>query len=90
MITPTVHLNGTSREELLHQYIAALEAIRGAHDALCAMSPHGRDYYPQGPDAFQIARQEHQDRLASLEGLRMEIEELAFALDRTAGLTGAA
>jgi hypothetical protein len=34
LIGPTVHLNGTSRDELMEQYLSALRALDGATAAL--------------------------------------------------------
>lgn len=53
MMIPTLHLNGTSRTELIKQLTDAGHALALAIDALGNASPHGRDYYPQGPDAFR-------------------------------------
>jgi len=54
-ITPTVHLNGTSRESLLYQVQGAVGALDRATHALAEAWPHGRDYYPQGPEALKAA-----------------------------------
>jgi hypothetical protein len=77
MITPTIHLNGTSRDELVRQYTAALDAIFAAIEAVNAMAPNGRDYYPQGDDAYSTARREHIARMAKLSDLYEEVSELA-------------
>ena len=57
---PTVHLNGTSRDELARMNLEALDAVRKAIGALHAAAPNGRDYYPQGPRAWEAARLEHE------------------------------
>lgn len=46
MRIPTVHMNGTSPEDLLEQLVRAHQAVAGALEALDAASPNGRDYYP--------------------------------------------
>jgi predicted nucleic acid-binding protein len=80
MVYPTVHLNGTSREELLQQVEFAGQALCNAYDALAKMAPHARDYYPQGPDAILAATKEHSDRLHRLATINSEIERIYEAL----------
>ena len=63
MMTPTIHMNGTSRNSLLDEIKDAKHALSVAIEKLCAMRPNARDYYPQGPEAFEKAQQEHQSRL---------------------------
>lgn len=82
MMIPTIHLNGTSRDELQRQLIAAIEAVRGAVETVAKAGPHGRDYYPQGPDAINTALAEHYARLEKLDAVYKELcaigEEIAF------------
>ena len=73
MKIPTVHLNGTGRDELRAQVRAAHEAVSEAIDKLYAMAPHGRDYYPQGDGAYAEARTEHLARLTHLTTVRDEL-----------------
>jgi hypothetical protein len=40
-------------------------------------APNGRDYYPQGPRALERATEEHLARLARLDDVKKEIDELA-------------
>jgi hypothetical protein len=80
MMYPTVHLNGTSREDLLRQVEDAGLALINAYDALAKMAPHARDYYPQGPDAILQATKEHSDRLHRLATVNSEIERIYEAL----------
>ena len=63
---PTVHRNGTSREELLRQVQDAGQAVFQARDALAKASPNARDYYPQGMSAFPAAVKEHDRRARML------------------------
>ncbi len=55
MITPTIHLNGTSKDEIIAQYEAANVALGAALRTLIDTAPNGRDYYTQGPDALRQA-----------------------------------
>ena len=81
---PTVHLNGSSQESLLDGYVAAIEALRVAAQALQATSPHDRDYYTQGPDALPKAVKEHSARLHRI---AVTIHELNAIAEHVSGLT---
>lgn len=70
---PTIHLNGTSREDLIGRLRAAGEALLGARHALESLAPHGRDYYPQGKGAIQQAMTEHYERLRRIDDVYEEI-----------------
>jgi ferredoxin-NADP reductase len=77
---PTIHLNGTSREMLSDQLCEAYSAVRIAGDTLAKAAPNGRDYYPQGPEAFEQAVREHYARMAKLRDVMKEIETIAEAI----------
>lgn len=77
---PTVHLNGTSRKDLIRDYETAMTAVHAAFTALQAAAPNGRDYYPQGPDACGRAEDEHRARLGHLEAVHTELTEILMAL----------
>jgi hypothetical protein len=76
MIFPTVHLNGTSRNDLLEQYREMLQAVSSAIRIMNANGPNGRDYYPQGPDAITRATEEHHARTKKLIEVQAELNEL--------------
>lgn len=59
MQLPIIHLNGTSRARLLSDYSIALAAAQSALSAFQSIEFNARDYYPAGPGAFDIAREEH-------------------------------
>lgn len=71
---PTVHLNGTSGTTLVEEYQGAYEAIDRAIDALAATTCNGRDFYPQGPDAYHQAREERQQALQKLREAQEYVE----------------
>jgi len=73
---PTVHLNGTSVESLLHAYSAALDAAHALSTALREAAPNARDYYPQGDDAFNQARAENDRDLDALEGTIIRLAKI--------------
>ncbi len=83
MMTPSIHLNGTTRDLLLDQAVDAIGALRTAIEAVMRTAPNARDYYPQGPDAFTKASAEHQDRLSRLLTLKGEYEALTDAIIHT-------
>lgn len=77
MIKPTVHLNGTSADDLVEGYCKAQRAICKALITMGDICPHGRDYYPQGDQAYDQARAEHSDRVTRLQSVVAELEQLA-------------
>lgn len=79
---PTVHLNGSGKENLTGGYRKAWEAIDAAHKAVCQTAPHMRDFYvlKDGAEAFQKAQGEHIARLAGLEAMKAEYEALWSAV----------
>lgn len=92
VITPTIHLNGTSGEELLKGYNKAALALGEALIALQDAFPHPRDYYPQHrdtdatgalPGAFQQAAQEMRLRIECVRKVRDEIHQIRNTIEET-------
>lgn len=81
MIVPTIHPNGTSREQLVAQLTAVTGHLEAARKALKNACPNGRDYYPQGPDAMEQAVKRHDSWGWMLRKLTDEIVDLAEAID---------
>lgn len=79
---PSVHLNGTSKQELLNQYRNAYHDIATAIRTLQQACPHGRDYYLQPAGSYEQARIEHVKRLARLESVQDELEAIAIELQK--------
>lgn len=77
MIFPTIHLNGTSKNDLLDQYCDVGHALNAAIEKMCQNGPNGRDYYPQGSMAFETARAEHTARMQKLIEVRAEVNAIA-------------
>ena len=76
---PTIHRNGTAREDLIRQYERATRAVHDAIDAVRHIECHGRDYYVQasvGRDPTCEAHSEHCARIQALEKVRSELELL--------------
>lgn len=76
MMLPTIHSNGTSPKSLLEDYMKASASLRQAIHDLEEAGPNGRDYYPQGPGAFTVAQEEHENRLERLESVRRELVQI--------------
>jgi len=80
LAVPTIHLNGTSRQELLDQLSDAVLALERAIGKLQLAHPNARDYYPQGNEAFNVARDQHFDRIERICKVRDELVFIAEAL----------
>ena len=80
LVVPTVHLNGTSRGELLRQIADAYTALGKALDAMALATPHGRDCYVQGEGATERARADHSARVAKVAEVRDELLTIGEAL----------
>jgi hypothetical protein len=63
MIYPTVHLNGTSKKELIEQWEKAHDKLLETFRFLKEATPHGRDYYKQGPNVIFEAVKQHDDMM---------------------------
>ena len=74
---PTVHLNGTSGEDLLEQITEAGSAAFALLKALERAAPNGRDYYVQGPDSLKRAEAEHRNRASKVKEVLSELERIA-------------
>jgi hypothetical protein len=85
MMYPTVHLNGTSKRELIDQLCNACMAINTALSTVTDAQPNGRDYYPQGDTATKDALNEHAARIQSLVKVRDELMEIAEHIDASEG-----
>jgi len=77
MMKPTIHMNGTPRSHLLDALCDAGNALADAIRKLAEAGPNGRDYYPQGTDAYGKAATEHQSRMDRLGSVQAELMELA-------------
>lgn len=76
MMFPTVHMNGTSKKDLLEALDAAHAAVLEAQRLLAQTAPNGRDYYLQpDPRAFYKAQDEHCARMQKLVDVQRELEE---------------
>lgn len=67
LVAPVANLHGTSAAELAAGVLSARIAVRSLTPLIEAACPNGRDYYPHGPDAINVALAEHR-RIASAVG----------------------
>jgi hypothetical protein len=70
---PTVHLGGTSGNELMSKYFDAFSAVCDAIAKVQDAAPHGRDY-PNGSESAMKATNEHVRRLKALEAVKAELQ----------------
>ena len=80
MILPTIHLNGTSKEQLLAPWHTTVHLLQKAQKSLQEAAPNGRDYYPQGAEAMRQAEAEHLTRMMRLEQLIKELDDMRWAI----------
>jgi hypothetical protein len=72
VITPTININGSSKDDLLMPRLNAMDLLMEAIEALKQTTPNGRDYL--GNNTACIAdREEHYVRLAKLRAIHDEI-----------------
>jgi hypothetical protein len=81
---PVIHLNGTSREALMEQYLDARNAVEDAIVALVKAGPNPRDYPVAG--TFGEAAIEHSARVNALRVVSKQLYLIIEALDARAGL----
>lgn len=78
---PSIHLNGTSKESLTDALREAYQAIGDAYMVHRETAPNARDYYPQGPQAFQKAREAFEARCRKLVEVREELLAIFEGID---------
>jgi hypothetical protein len=79
-IVPTIHLNGTSGQDLKAEYYAAYEAIEAAVEALAAATSNARDFYPQGADAYYKHRDERAEAFDKLRQVSDYVEGMLVGI----------
>jgi hypothetical protein len=63
---PTIHSNGTGAQSLADEYLAVVRALRLAGEALDNATCNARDFYPQGHEAWTVARKERDETFRKL------------------------
>lgn len=80
MRAPSIHLNGTSSQELREVHEKAAHALQAALNALQECYPNGRDYYPQGNSAYADARAQHDTACKAVVAVRDEVMDVLAAI----------
>lgn len=78
---PLIHINGTSRDDLIRSYTAQYLSLKQAIRVFTDHPPHGRDYYPLGPSALNQAYTEYEHRIATLRGVLTDIDAILLHLN---------
>ena len=78
---PIVHLNGTSKQDLLDARYRAIDALEAAGCTLAQAAPNGRDYYPDGPEAVERATAQHHERMKALKSIIDALHEECRAIE---------
>lgn len=81
---PAVNINGSSPGTLLEALSNAVIALGNAIDTVAQTAPHERDYQTLPPEAFLAAQHEHAERIASLHGVKGDLEAIAISIIETA------
>lgn len=76
---PTIHLNGTSANELLRVNMDVLNALREAFWKLQEAAPNMRDYYVV-KGAWEIANGQHSQRILTLTRTIAEVEAIVESI----------
>jgi len=78
---PVIHLNGTSKQELLRLYDDAFTKLESAYQSVKQAAPNGRDYYIISPSAILGAQNDHQNWLRLIDSVKDELEEMMKGID---------
>lgn len=78
---PTVHSNGTAGTALYAGYTTAIHSVQDACDAVNNAILNGRDYYPEGPEAFDGARDHRNSMLEKLRSVFEDLQTIAAGID---------
>lgn len=88
---PTIHLNGTGRDNLEREYAEALDAVSHAQQVVAKITVHGRDYYPQRDNhAFNQAQEQHLRHLRDLQEIHDDLTNILIGIqkqDMKSGIT---
>lgn len=83
IVTPFIHMNGTSPAGLRKPLEEAYSKLNEAYDAIKQCAPNGRDYYPyhEYHQVLGKATEQHMDRLRRIDSIKSEIEEIIGHID---------
>ena len=78
LVTPTVHLNGTTGQHLLDQQLKVIHALRDVLTVMSQACPNARDFYPQGEGVALEAREVYNERRKIISKMIAEYETIAI------------
>lgn len=81
IIAPVVNLNGTSKDSLAKEFMAAYLAVGNAINVLSKVTVHGRDFQTARPGEYEVARTQHLIRLKALEQVKEELEVICLKIN---------
>lgn len=81
IVLPLIHMNGTSKRELLDQLRDVYHAVQEASQKLREAAPNQRDYYPV-IDRWQPALAQYRRRSALLQNLADELCQQADLMQK--------
>ena len=84
LLAPIVNLNGSSRADLVEQYLAVGRAAYNLREMMSACTPHGRDY-PMSPVDAGLAREAHFEFYRIILELENQYIQVALDLDLMKG-----
>lgn len=92
MRVPTIHVNGTSGEHLRVEWGTIAAQAMLLREMLEKAPVNARDYYPQGPNAYDGAYKELLSMVYAVRNVERELNELVFniqnEMDAYAGRMG--
>lgn len=81
LVVPTIHINGTSEEELVRQYSNAVRFLQAGRDALAQTAPHARDYYiHKDKGVLAKATQQHEARMRKVKEVIDELTSIGESI----------
>ncbi|MFB1500789.1 hypothetical protein [Thiocapsa sp. N5-Cardenillas] len=75
---PCIHMNGTSPDNLIEDWIQARAAVEAAMDAVARCGPNMRDYYPLESGSWERALHQHEARWKQLHAISEELLSMAM------------
>lgn len=80
LAVPSIHLNGTGKDELVRQLSEAHQRLQKAREALALTAPHMRDYYVQlaADHNYRRARNQHEARLQKIDDVMTDLLDLGI------------
>jgi hypothetical protein len=78
LVTPTVHLNGTTGQHLLDQQLDVIHALENVLTVMSQACPNARDFYPQGEGVALEARGAYNERRKVITNMIAEYETIAI------------